>query len=246
MKLITIIAALLLACAAFADVNQNHECQGGHNCNNDGGMGQQDQEQFQGQAQGQAQGQGQGQDQEQTATATATQDQANAQSVTFTSPDKLTIRNVPSLSSPNAYPTSPCRIAVSGGLVFAGGGASAGGSIEDPGCTLREDARTFSELGVPAMGLYLMCTQAESVNGQRTKKGKLEKNQPTVPMGSVECLAKVKLFQNNTANDTTITKLRRENERLAAEKMMIADEFDQYRADCDETNDRIFEKCVSK
>lgn len=237
MKTITIIAALLLAGAAFATESRS----------NDPDQEQrqyQDQDQYQDQYQGQDQGQDQGQ--EQTSTSSAQQDQANQQDVTFTQPDDIKIRNVPSLSSPNAYPTSPCRIAVSGGFVFAGGGASAGGSVEDPGCTLREDARTFSELGVPAMGLYLMCNQAESVTGQRDKKGKPDKYQPVTPMGSVECLRMVKEFQNNTANDTTVTNLRRENERLAREKMMIADEFDQYKADCSETNERIFEHCVRK
>ena len=234
MKTITIIAALLLASAAFATGRDDDPDQ--------------EQRQDQDQYQGQDQHQGQAQGQEQTSTSSAQQDQANQQNIEFNSstPDDITIRNVPSLSSPNAYPTSPCRIAVSGGLVFAGGGASAGGSVEDPGCTLREDARTFSELGVPAMGLYLMCSQAESVTGQRDKKGKPDKYQPVVPMGSVECLRMVKEFQNNTANDTTVAKLRQENERLATEKMMISDEFDQYKADCTETNERIFEKCVRK
>lgn len=231
MKLITTIAILLLTSAAFAT--------GGQEPPDDPSQEQrQDQDQYQDQYQGQEQGQGQ--HQEANSTSSSQQDQANQQNVTFTQPDDITIRNVPSLSSPNAYPTSPCRIAVSGGLVFAGGGASAGGSIEDPGCTLREDARTFSELGVPAMGLYLMCNQAESVTGQRDKKGKAEKHQPVTPMGSAECLRMVKKFQDDTSG---VGALRKENDTLRHDKMALVDEFEQYKANCNEAKNRITEVC---
>jgi hypothetical protein len=112
--------------------------------------------------------------------------------------------------------------------------------VEDPGCTLREDARTFSELGVPAMGLYLMCSQAESVNGQRDKKGALEKNQPADVLGKAGCLKMVKEFQDQTSG---VGELRQENERLANEKMMLIDEFEQYKANCNEGKNRIAEAC---
>jgi hypothetical protein len=98
-----------------------------------------------------------------TATTTATidqtqeQTQGNTQAVTFTSPDNVTIKNVPAVFAPNTYPTAPCRVSGSGGFAIAGFGASGGGSREDKECTRRETARMFWSFGQQEAALTLLC-----------------------------------------------------------------------------------------
>lgn len=72
-------------------------------------------------------------------------------------PDDIKIKNTPDIMAPFANSTSPCRIAGSGGLSLPGIGVSGGGSVEDEECTLRQTAQTFGTLGVPAMGMWLLC-----------------------------------------------------------------------------------------
>jgi hypothetical protein len=101
-----------------------------------------------------------------TSTTTANLDQTQAQSqnnsgntqtIGFTTPDKTTIKNVPAVFAPNAYPTAPCRVAASGGIGFAGFGASGGGSKEDKECTRRETARMFWAFDQQEAALKLLC-----------------------------------------------------------------------------------------
>lgn len=111
------------------------------------------QAQNQGQQQGQVQGQSQNQANKQT----------NSQSMTYNeSPNvhysgKYTVKSAPAVFAPAAYATSPCRIALSGGVSVIGLGLSAGGSVEDEGCTLRENARILNSLGANDAALKLMC-----------------------------------------------------------------------------------------
>lgn len=109
-----------------------------------------------------------------------------AVNVTNTSPDDVTIRNVASPDTPNPYPTAPCRVGISAGFSLAGGALSGGGSVEDEECTLRETARSFKDLGVPELGLILLCEQSEVITGKKDKKGELEKGE--VAFGSQRCL----------------------------------------------------------
>ena len=113
------------------------------------------QAQNQGQHQGQVQGQSQNQANKQT----------NSQTMTYNeSPNvhysgKYTVKSTPSVFAPAAYATSPCRIAISGGVSVIGWGASMGGSVEDEGCTLRENARILNSLGANEAALKLMCNE---------------------------------------------------------------------------------------
>jgi hypothetical protein len=78
-------------------------------------------------------------------------------SVVTENPDDIKIKNTPDIMAPFANSTSPCRIAGSGGLSLPGVGISGGGSVEDEECTLRQTAQTFGTLGVPAMGMWILC-----------------------------------------------------------------------------------------
>jgi hypothetical protein len=143
-----------------------------------------------------------------------------------TRPSSTTVRNVPSPDTPNVYPSAPCRIARSAGLSFAGGSLSGGASIEDPECTLREAARVFQYLGVPEVGLHLMCTQSLVVNGRRDKKGNLEEGY-AAPIGSSECLRLVRMFQGgDDATDASIA-LQTEVEILREQQNMLEQRFAQ-------------------
>ena len=133
-------------------------------------------------------------------------------------PDDIKIRNVASPDTPNPYPTAPCRVGVSAGLSLAGGALSGGGSVEDTECTLRETARSFKDLGVPEVGLYLLCTQSAVVNGRLDKKGELEEGQRD-PLGAVECLRLVREFQGDSvahdverAHEAQLEKLREQQD----------------------------------
>ena len=75
----------------------------------------------------------------------------------ISSPDNITIHNTPDVRAPYMNTTSPCRVGVSGGIGVAGFGGSAGTTVEDKECTLRQTAQTFSAMGVPGMGLWLLC-----------------------------------------------------------------------------------------
>lgn len=120
----------------------------------------------------------------------------NVVAVTYTRPATTTVRNVASPDTPNVYPSAPCRIARSAGLSLAGGSLSGGSSVEDVECTLRETARAFQYLGVPEVGLHLLCTQSIVVTGRRDKKGDLEEG-ATPPLGAQECLRLVRDFQGD-------------------------------------------------
>lgn len=122
--------------------------------------------------------------------------------ITDTSPDDITIRNVASPDTPNPYPTAPCRVGVSAGLSLAGGAFSGGGSVEDEECTLRETARSFKDLGVPELGLILLCEQSEVITGKKNKKGELQDGE--VVFGTQRCLDMVARYLDGpeTAEDS--------------------------------------------
>lgn len=143
----------------------------------------------------------------------------NTQSINISEshPDDIKIRNVASPDTPNPYPTAPCRVGVSGGLSIPGGAFSGGGSVEDRECTLRETARSFKDLGVPEVGLYLLCTQSEIILGKVDKKGRREKGQYD-SLGADECLRLVREFQGDTAEPVAS---RREIEMLQEQVALL-------------------------
>jgi hypothetical protein len=58
-------------------------------------------------------------------------------------------------------PTAPCRIAVGVGGGWIGGALSLGGSVEDEGCTRRENARVLAGLGKSEAAVKLLCNDPE-------------------------------------------------------------------------------------
>ena len=180
---------LLLAGPNSATASGSHECQGNDNCDDvsidieNGGASADSSSDSSSSA-----------DSASESGAAASSD--NSVTITNTRPRSTTVRNVASPDTPNVYPSAPCRIARSAGLSLAGGSLSGGSSIEDPECTLRETARVFQYLGVPEVGLHLMCTQSLVINGRYDKKGNLEEGYGA-PIGSSECLRLVREFQGS-------------------------------------------------
>ncbi len=186
---------LLMLTFSLAYADQDDDCQQGHDqCghnDDDGGGGSQS-------------------DSDSSSNSTSTSDSGSTASsditsdvsvsVSSTAPSRVTLRNTPSPDTPNIYPSAPCRIAKSAGFSIPGGALSGGTSIEDVECTLRETARVFQYLGVPEVGLYLMCQQSMVINGRYDKKGKLETNAPR-PIGTAECLRLVREFQGVDTDD---------------------------------------------
>lgn len=85
-------------------------------------------------------------------------------SIQVSSPDTVTVRQAPDVNAPPAYATSPCRIAVSGGVSFLTGGVSLGGSTHDEECSDREWVRVLDSIGERQMALNIAC------NNERVRK----------------------------------------------------------------------------
>ncbi len=165
-----------------------------------------------------------------------------------TRPRHTTVRNVASPDTPNPYPTSPCRIGVSAGVSVAGFAGSGGGSVEDTECTLRETARSFKDLGVPEVGLILLCQNSVVVNGRYDKKGNLEENEPA-PIGAEECLRLVREFQRDDsapdsgdAERTASQELREQQDRIEQQLLARLDAMEQKLAEQDKDHQSVVRK----
>jgi hypothetical protein len=71
---------------------------------------------------------------------------------------KVEVKNVPDAVAPSAYPTAPCRIAISGAGSGVGFGLSIGGSVLDEDCNKRELSRSFQNLGQAEAALEILCS----------------------------------------------------------------------------------------
>lgn len=71
---------------------------------------------------------------------------------------RVEVENVPDVVAPSAYPTAPCRIAVSAGGSGIGFGVSVGGSVLDEDCNRRELSRSFQNLGEGEAALAILCS----------------------------------------------------------------------------------------
>jgi hypothetical protein len=206
----------------------DRECQGGHNCNG----GDIDIDVTGGSSGADASSDSASSADAESASSSGASSDNNV-SITNTRPSSTTLRNTPSPDTPNVYPSAPCRIARSAGLSFAGGALSGGASVEDVECTLRETARTFQYLGVPEVGLYLMCQQSAVVTGRYDKKGELEEG-ATTPIGTAECLRLVRMFQGSddesdasTALQTEVEILREQQDRIESGLIGRVNELEQ-------------------
>lgn len=115
----------------------------------------QDQRQYQDQEQYQGQYQDQGQYQESNVNTDLSQ--ANAQNVTFTSPDDITVRNTVSARVPNLVATAPCFYSWSGGVGGAGFNIGGGKAARDEECDKRELARMIAGFGYNVMAMAIAC-----------------------------------------------------------------------------------------
>jgi hypothetical protein len=186
MKKITIaVIGLLFSLNSYAIGLGNDQAQGQSQGQGQGQAQGQLQGQAQGQLQGQSQGQtaigaglgvglgvGIGGSQGQSSVNDNRSSAANATAVSTTSgaasgssivnnipttPDKLTINSVGQAPDILATPTAPCRIAVGVSVGMIGGSAGFGYSVEDEGCTMRENARLLNNLGQKDAALKLLC-----------------------------------------------------------------------------------------
>lgn len=102
----------------------------------------------------QKQNQNQGQSQS-TENSNNAQQTVNVQgdSIVYKAPDIP----VSSAIAPPAFPTAPCRIALSAGLSLMNVGGSFGGSVLDSQCDLRASAQAFAAVGDIESAEYLLC-----------------------------------------------------------------------------------------
>jgi hypothetical protein len=213
-RMLLLMLLTMMFSTAYSTGN-DRECQGGHNCNG----GDIDIDVTGGSSGADASSDSASSADAESASSSGASSDNNV-TITNTRPKSTTVRNVPSPDTPNVYPSAPCRIARSAGLSFAGGALSGGASIEDVECTLRETARVFQYLGVPEVGLHLMCTNSHIINGRYDKKGNLEKGAPT-PIGTAECLRLIRMFQGSDDESDSSTALQTEVEILREQQDRI-------------------------
>lgn len=96
--------------------------------------------------------------------------QTNNQTTTFTSPDNITIKNVPNVSTGNVYPTSPCMGSSQAGASGVGFGLSFGSSWTDDECGIRETARSFSGMDMKDDALAVLCSSKYAAAAPSCKK----------------------------------------------------------------------------
>jgi hypothetical protein len=256
MMILKISAALLLtllwvAIPAYATGNQNHECQGGHNCNNEGGpvTVDQDQGQHQGQAQGQEQGQSMEQGQEQAATADAQSSSASDSAANNEGIDTdVTVEgdtsNVENNSSnivlvPNNNTENCLRVI---GLAFGRNGESAafGWPYRSKKCDYEGAADDAFAAGEREIGWFWKC---ENPNLYKTFKGKGESKESakgdcfTKMVGGVTAIRTI----NTLKEQLTMVNSERTIERTKAKESR-----ERLTAACNESKDRILEACVNK
>jgi hypothetical protein len=99
--------------------------------------------------------------------ATAISGQSNvrvgANNTSISTPADQTIRNVPTAFAPGlaAAGLETCLGSVSGGGSWLGTGISLGGSIPDPGCATRLDARTLWSMGLKKAAVARLCLNSD-------------------------------------------------------------------------------------
>jgi hypothetical protein len=70
----------------------------------------------------------------------------------------VNVRTVPNVFGGNVYPTAPCMGSSTVGAAALGWGASVGTSWADDGCGIRETARSFQNLNMPAEAVIVLCS----------------------------------------------------------------------------------------
>ena len=101
-------------------------------------------------------------------------------------PDKITIKNTPSMMAPDIFPTVSCfKPVISGALSWAGFGASAGGGVIDEDCVKREYIRLAFAMGMMDRAAFLWCQQEpvweDFGSIDKCLKFEVANNEPTVP-----------------------------------------------------------------
>jgi len=150
-------------------------------------------------------------------------------------PDDITIRNTPSVYAPPASPTSPCRIGGSGGASGAGIGFSLGGSKMDWECNTRETADAFARMGMPALGLMMLC-RTEAITKELGKGG--------AGFSSEDCEEFVRNYQKQPTGRDVQQDI--ELNALRHKIALLEDDAERCREETDEKIDRAFETCVGK
>jgi len=115
----------------------------------------QEQEQHQKQNQHQDQDQNQSQD---LNNVNDLSNDGNSQSVSFTSPDDVTVRNVASANPPSVMGSHSCAIGGSAGVGVPGFNISGGRQRIDPNCEIRETARLMEAFGERELAVIMLCS----------------------------------------------------------------------------------------
>lgn len=82
----------------------------------------------------------------------------NTQSVSFSSPESVTIKTTGDAPSIIGSATAPCRVAIGASAGWLGGAFGIGTSVMDESCNVREISRHLYNLGLKAEAIKVMCS----------------------------------------------------------------------------------------
>ncbi len=116
-------------------------------------------------------------------------------SVQTINPDKLKIRNTAAARPPVIMSVSPCRVPVSAGLGIPGFNGGAGTAVEDHECTLRQTAQLFAEMGLPGMGLWMLCRSQAVARVQEVHERPKAEREAAADEAAERCDGMVAQFQ---------------------------------------------------
>lgn len=87
----------------------------------------------------------------------STNNQANAQSVTFSSPSEVKIKNTPDAIGYAAMPSATCVVTSGVGVAIPGFGGSVSTGVVDQSCVIRENARALAAMGMKHAAIRVLC-----------------------------------------------------------------------------------------
>jgi hypothetical protein len=179
-------------------------------------------------------------------------------SVVTENPDDITIRNTATGRAPTVMSPNPCHVPRSIGLGLPGFNTGAGTTVEDEHCTLRGDSLTWKELGLPEMGIWLMCHSVTQERAREVDEKPKGQREAASDASAQECLKMVKRFQDGRSEppptepaevvsdeeDPAIAALRIELEgKFGAEIAALKSERDElvadYNAQIQQTEQRL-------
>jgi hypothetical protein len=222
---------------AYATGDQDHECQGGHNCNNNDGGG--DQTQDQEQDQGQNQLQDQDQDQSQTATGGSSSSSNEGIDIDASENNKIENNSSNTVLVPNNNTESCLRVF---GIAWGKGGES--GALGVPWrsakCDFEQAADDAFAAGERELGWFWKCKNKNLYKGFKLDGMSKDEAMHQCHLKAVGEINNIKTIDTLREQLTMV-----DNERLI-ERNKAKESMERLTLACNESKNRMLEACVAK